>query len=247
MARGGSEGNGWGDSNMNGQIFVLGDDAKLLEMRESPYDSEALLQELLARYPNLLAGEQMDLAEPRRWVLISREFGVPGEGGGAKRWSLDHLFIDQDGVPTLVEVKRSSDTRIRREVVGQLLDYAANAVSYWSVEEIRSRFQTQCENEGTSTEERLADLLGPDAELDSFWERVKTNLQAGRIRMVFVADVIPVELRRVVEFLNQQMDPAEVLAVEIKQFLHPTSRLKTLVPTVLGQTVAALDRRTVKP
>ena len=28
--------------------------------------------------------------------------------------------------PTLVEVKRSSDTRIRREVVGQMLDYAAN-------------------------------------------------------------------------------------------------------------------------
>ena len=31
-------------------------------------------------------------------------------------------------MPTLVEVKRSSDTRIRREVVGQMLHYAANAV-----------------------------------------------------------------------------------------------------------------------
>jgi hypothetical protein len=31
-------------------------------------------------------------------------------------------------VPTLLEVKRSSDTRIRREVVGQMLDYAANGV-----------------------------------------------------------------------------------------------------------------------
>jgi hypothetical protein len=34
-------------------------------------------------------------------------------------------------VPTLVEVKRSDDTRIRREVVGQMLDYAANGVVYW--------------------------------------------------------------------------------------------------------------------
>jgi hypothetical protein len=34
--------------------------------------------------------------------------------------------FDQNAVPTLVEVKRSSDTRIRREVVGQMLDYAAN-------------------------------------------------------------------------------------------------------------------------
>jgi len=29
----------------------------------------------------------------------------------------------------VVEVKRGTDTRIRREVVGQMLDYAANAVS----------------------------------------------------------------------------------------------------------------------
>lgn len=228
---------------MTAQIYLLGDDAKLLEMREAPYDSESLLQELLAKYPNLLAGEQMDLETPRRWVLVSREFGVPGEDAGSNRWSLDHLFIDQDGVPTLVEVKRSTDTRIRREVVGQLLDYAANAVSYWSVEEIRSRFQSQCEDDGTSAEDRLAEFLGPEAEVDSFWERVKTNLQAGRIRMVFVADIIPAELRRVVEFLNRQMDPAEVLAVEIKQFVDPGLRLKTLVPTVIGQTAASQTRR----
>lgn len=180
---------------MTAQIYLLGDDAKLLSMSEAPYDSESLLQELLAKYPNLLAGEQMDLEKPRRWVLVSREFGVPGEEDGANRWSLDHLFIDQDGVPTLVEVKRSTDTRIRREVVGQLLDYAANAVSYWSVEEIRSRFEAQCEADGTSAEDRLAEFLDPEAEIDSFWERVKTNLQAGRIRMVFVADIHPQIIR----------------------------------------------------
>lgn len=230
---------------MAGQIYLLGDDAKLLEMREVPYDSESLLQDLLAKYPNLLAGEQMDLVEPRRWILVSREFGVPGEEDGANRWSLDHLFIDQDGIPTLVEVKRSSDTRIRREVVGQLLDYAANAVSYWSVEEIRSRFQTQCEADGMSSEDRLADLMRMETEAESFWERVKTNLQAGRIRMVFVANIIPAELRCVVEFLNRQMDPAEVLAVEIKQFVDQASRLKTLVPTVIGQTAASQARRSV--
>ena len=36
--------------------------------------------------------------------------------------------------------------------------------------------------------------------------------------MIFVADRIPHELRRIVEFLNQQMDPAEVLAVELRQY-----------------------------
>lgn len=66
----------------------------------------------------------MNQAAPRRWLLVSREWGVPREEGGGGHWSLDHLFLDQEGVPTLVEVKRSSDTRLRREVVGQMLDYA---------------------------------------------------------------------------------------------------------------------------
>jgi hypothetical protein len=55
--------------------------------------------------------------------------------------------------------------------------------------------------------------------------------------MVFVADDIPPELRRVVEFLNEQTDPAEVLALEVKQFVG--EGLKTLVPRVIGQTAEA--------
>src|SRR6185312_796656 len=58
-------------------------------------------------------------------------------------WSLDHLFLDEEGVPMLVEVKRSTDTRIRREVVGQMLDYAANALSYWNVAAIKARFEAE--------------------------------------------------------------------------------------------------------
>jgi hypothetical protein len=55
--------------------------------------------------------------------------------------------------------------------------------------------------------------------------------------MVFVADEIPAELRRIVEFLNGQMDPAEVLAVEIRQYVG--QQLTTLVPRVIGQTSEA--------
>src|SRR5262249_30776823 len=68
--------------------------------------------------------------------------------GAPARRSLDHLYLDQDAIPTLVEVKRSQDTRIRREVVGQMLDYASNAVVYWPVEEIRKQFEKTCEISG---------------------------------------------------------------------------------------------------
>ena len=48
-------------------------------MEELPYDAEKALQELLAEHPDLLAGDQIDSNEPRRWLLVSREMPVPGK------------------------------------------------------------------------------------------------------------------------------------------------------------------------
>lgn len=226
---------------MTGHIFNIQDDETLVEMNEQPFENEDIFQTLLEKYPNLLAGDQINSAAPRRWLLVRREMGVPGEEAASDRWSLDHLFLDQDAIPTLVEVKRSSDTRIRREVVGQMFDYAANAVVYWPLEKLIAEFEKQCEADGVDPDDRLAEFLGEDTDSEDFWNAVKTNLQAGKLRMLFVADKIPNELRRIIEFLNVQMDPAEVLAVEIKHYVG--TGLKTLVPRVIGQTAEAQSRK----
>ena len=42
---------------MSGGIFLIQSGGELVEMSEQPYDTEAVLQELLAKYPNLLAGD----------------------------------------------------------------------------------------------------------------------------------------------------------------------------------------------
>ena len=129
---------------MSSGVFVIRKDGSLVEMRLNEYESEATLQDYIAKYPNLLPGDQIDVINPRKWLLISKEYGIPDKIDALDRWSIDHLFLDQDGIPTLVEVKRSSDTRIRREVVGQMLDYAANASEYWSVERITATFENKC-------------------------------------------------------------------------------------------------------
>jgi hypothetical protein len=229
---------------MSGGVFLMQDSGTLVEMREAAYDSEALLQELLAQYPSLLAGDQINVEAPRRWLLVTREMSVPGEQDGAGRWSLDHLFLDQDGVPTLVEVKRSTDTRLRREVVGQMLDYAANAVAYWPVEMIRLQFERTCEHNGLDAQQALAELLTDESDTERFWQQVKTNLHAGRIRMVFVADHIPPELQRIIEFLNTQMGNAEVLGVAIPQYAGQGQRL--FVPRVLGFTATAQQQKSAE-
>lgn len=226
---------------MSGLIYLVQNDKQLVEMAESPYDSEDLLQTLLADYPDLLAGNQMDSANPRRWLLIRREMSLASSDGGPGRWSVDHLFLDQDGIPTIIEVKRGTDTRIRREVVGQMLEYAANGVAHWPVESMQAQFEANCQQENLDPDQQLGELLGGDSDPNTFWQTVQTNLQAGKIRMVFVGDVIPSELRRIVEFLNVQMSPAEVLAVEIKQYTGQGQQ--ALVPRVIGQTEQAVQKK----
>lgn len=231
----------WGNNTMSGIIYLIHSDGKLVPMTEQPYDTEELLQHLLASHPDLLAGEQVDSVAPRQWLFVAREVVIPTELNTPGRLSLDHLLLDQDAIPTLVEVKRSSDTRIRREVVGQMLDYAANAVVYLPQEKIRSLFETTCEMQNHDPHERLAAFLGLEADIEDFWHQVQTNLQAGKIRLLFVADAIPAELRRIVEFLNTQMNPAQVLAIEIKQYVG--SNVRTLVPRVIGQTATTLQQK----
>ena len=123
--------------NVNKDGIFLIRQGELVVLEQRPYESEALLQRALASFPAVLAGSTTGDAAPKQLLLIRREMGVPKTEGGGSAWSLDHLFVDSDGVPVIVEVKRSADTRIRREVVGQILDYAANAVRYWPVADLR--------------------------------------------------------------------------------------------------------------
>ena len=227
---------------MSGGIFLLRGDDELVEMRETRYEAEKVLQELIARFPSLLAGDQYSGDIPRRWLLVGREAALPDDQDAAGRWSVDHLFLDQDAVPTLVEVKRSSDSRIRREVVGQMLDYAANGVVYWPLEQLRELFARQCDRDDDDPDLVISELVGEETDIEDFWAQVGENLRAGRVRMVFVSDEIPRELRRVVEFLNGQMNPAEVIAIEVKQYVGADGT-KTLVPRVIGQTAEVEARK----
>lgn len=228
-------------SGMGDGIFHINKNGKFQEMHETPFPLEIDLQNLLAQYPDLMPGKLVDPTSPRRWLLITPEALIPSDKDSRGRWELDHLFLDQDAIPTFVEVKRGEDTRIRREVVGQMLDYASHAVAYVSVETFIANFEKTCEHDSTDPDMVITNFLGEGADVGEFWMKVKTNLQAGKIRMIFVADSIPSELKRIVEFLNSQMDPAEVIAVEIKQYLAEDGS-KTLVPRIFGQTEKAQSK-----
>ena len=208
-------------------------------LEEEPFPTEDELQALIAGHPELLDGEQIRPGDPRRWILITREKGISETSDSGARWAIDHLMVDQDAVPTLVEVKRGRNPEVRRAIVGQMLEYAAHAAHTWTAEELRRTFEASADAKGLDPDEELGQLLLADGEpdADGFWQNVATNLTARRLRLLFVADEIPDPLERVVEFLNAQMPDIEVLAVEIKQFRG--SQAQTLVPRVIGRTAAS--------
>lgn len=224
---------------MSASVFVVDKANALVPLNRAAYDSEDLFQTLLADHPTLLG---LAGGPAGKLLLVRREAPVPESQNSGGRWSLDHLFLDREGVPVLVEVKRASDTRTRREVVAQMLDYAANGIAYWPVEQISSVVSGETASEAAIA--KFRDFLnGEDA--DAYWRQVESNLKAGRVRMVFVADEIPKELRRIVEFLNEQMRPAEVLAIEVEQFTGADG-LRLLTPRLVGATERAATAKAVQ-
>lgn len=222
---------------MSERIYRLDRGGQPQPLAATPFPLEADIQRLVAAHPEVLAGEAMTPAEPRRWLLVGAEVPVPDGAGGA-RWALDVLLIDQDARPTLVEVKRGSNPEVRREVLGQMLDYVAHAERYWPVATLRERCEAVHDGREGGFEGALAALLDEDEpDADAFWERVDANLRAANLRLLFVADGIPDELARVVEFLNRQMETVEVLAVDMRRFVGGDAA--TLVPRVIGRTARA--------
>lgn len=210
-------------------IFAIDVSGSLVELNPSPYEKEKVLESLIAKYPRVLGVDIGSGDEDRRWLLIDQQFRIP-----RTQFPIDLLFVDQDGIPTIVEVKRASNREIRRDVVGQIVQYGASIVANVDVVALQDAFSRRCESGGKSSEKELDDfLLGPHM-ADEFWEKVRNNLATGRIRMIVVADEIPTELRETLEFLNEQMPLTEVLAIAIAQYTHKSQSIRVLAPQIIG-------------
>jgi len=79
--------------NMGTGVFVLNEASALTPKQVACFGSADAFQDLLARFSALHAGDQMNSANPRRFLSIDREQSIASEPGGAGRWLLDHLFL----------------------------------------------------------------------------------------------------------------------------------------------------------
>ena len=204
------------------------------------------LQRILENNHDLLPGDQIDPEDERQWLLIKREMPVPNPCTGRDQWSIDFFFSDQDAVPTLVECKRYDDPRSRREVVGQMLEYAANGHHYWDKEGLRVFSEETAKKLGYNLVEKLKEISpGSGESVEQYFELLEQNLRAGQLRIVFFLEQAPAELKSIVDFLNKQMERTEVLLVEARQY-QDAQGVRVIVPTLFGYTEQARQiKRTV--
>lgn len=200
-------------------------------------DEDRELQALLYHNPNLLPGDQIRPEDPRRWLVVKREMAVQDPGTGGDRWSIDFLFADQNAMPTFIECKRFLDTRSRREVIGQMLEYAANGQYYWNKSLLRLLAEQTAKERGADLETGFRQLESEIEDLDGYFDAMERNLREGQIRLVFFLEEAPAELKSIVEFLNKQMERSEVLIVEAKQY--ELDGVRVVAPALFGYTEQA--------
>ena len=220
-------------------VYVINSDGSTTAMTGIRCKSEDLeLQRILELNPNLMPGEQINPTDPRRWLIVKREMPVPNPATGENRWSIDFFFVDQDAKPTFIECKRYSDTRAKREVIGQMFDYAANGHYYWSKNEMREYAEQSLNKNGISLEEEIKRLYPDNIDsVDEFFQRVEDNLREGIIRLAFFMEESSSELRSIVDFLNKQMELTEVLLIEARQYEY--DGIKIVTPILFGYTEEA--------
>ena len=225
------------------QIFLIGESGiKALPSR--PFRAglfgknlEEALQTLIAKEPNIINGRQIEpgSADPPRFVLLRREMPV-GD------WSLDHLLVDQRGVPTFVEAKLIENPEARRAVIGQVLDYVALASEKWGDGQLR---QFAADYWRTEFDKNVDDVIREafgEQDIDAFWQNVDTNLSQCRIRLVIVADELRPEVRRIIELLNQQLKTIQIFGLEIRCFGEEAEAV--VVPFLIGQTQISAVQKT---
>lgn len=206
---------------------IIGETIQSLEaVPQKEYD-EDYIQNLIFENPNLLRLNEIDVSVGRIAPLCM-EFPVDNSGH-----AVDDLYVDSNGVLTIVECKLIRNHQATREVLGQILDYAKEIVKYDYKELDRRIYKVTKKSLFEKASESVEDL---DYEL--FEENVIRNLKEGRINLVMAGDRISKNVEELVSFLNgySRMN-FKLGVVEIQLFKIPDSDKRIAIPVCLCKTV----------
>lgn len=202
---------------------------------------EHRLRDLIFNNPEILPVHELDPGLGRL-VAVTRELNVPGVG------FIDVVLIDERGRLVIVECKLWRNPQARREVVGQILDYARELARF-SYDDLQREVSSSTKRTGNVLYE-LAREAGSDMDEAVFVDRVSRDLRAGRFLLLIVGDGITEGTRRIGEYLRSQPGLAfDFGLIELAEyrFRDPQSGSERLImhPRLLART-AVIERAVIR-
>jgi hypothetical protein len=198
---------------------------------EEGYASERELQEFLRDFSTLIPMDEIELGAP---PLLCIGFEV-GAGGGSQ----DLLYVDETGLLTIAETKLKKNPELRREVIGQVLEYASYAHEWTArdIESLAGKFfsSNHCppEYQGLTLESALRKFLettgSPAAETlsyEQFLLQMRETLDRGRIRLIIAVDEPVGHLLKTVEFINRFSQRFDILSLSIETIPRHSNQRK---------------------
>jgi hypothetical protein len=194
---------------------------------------ERFLQKLIERTPSVLPLAEID-ATFSNPVHICREFSTPAG-------QIDNVLVTSSGHLVIVECKLWRNPEARREVIGQILDYAKELARFTSADlqrEVNRRL-------GTSGDVvfDLVDQSFPGTDQIAFNDALTRNLRKGRFMLLVVGDGIREGVESIAEYVAEHSGLHFTLGlVELPVFELPNGEL-LVNPRIVANTT--LIRRTV--
>ncbi|TET77631.1 hypothetical protein E3J38_09680 [candidate division TA06 bacterium] len=182
--------------------IIIGPDELITKPRRIPFSEKAFeegwLQDLIEANPEVLPVADI---EPVFAPAISVGREVQTNVG-----PIDNLFISPQGYLTIVETKLWRNPEARRQVTGQIIDYAKE-VRRWSFEDLNQRVRTynkKCGKADISIIDTLRTIepIEEDEE-PTIVDAVSRNIRDGRFLLLVVGDGIRESVEEMAEFLNQ--------------------------------------------
>lgn len=190
--------------------------------------SEAQLQDIVHRHPGSLPIDEVDPSF-RNPISICRELRT---SAGA----IDNLLVTTSGLPILVECKLWRNPESRREVVGQIIDYAKE-LSRWTSSDLQREVSRRLGVPGNAMLD-LVRAVDPSVDEMAFNDALSLNLRRGRFLLLILGDGIREGVEAIAEYLQRHAGLHFSLGlVEMPIFALPDGSL-LVTPRVLARTTS---------
>lgn len=219
-----------------GQPFLIQDNTATslhrINLGEGSFN-ESWIQKMIYENPGMLPISDIDTGFSPL-IAIGREVST-------KAGNIDNLFVSTEGYLTIVETKLWRNPEARREVVGQIIDYAKE-LSKWSFTDLDNSVRSfnrlyHNHSDGLINTVRKHEDF-EDTDEQTFIDNISRNLKRGRFLLLIVGDGIRESVEDMIDYLSQYPQLYFTLAlVELQVFtFEKLDNARIIIPQLVTRT-----------